>query len=368
MGLFNSSSRPTDPEPLRVLVIAPDASRRAWVDRALKQDSCRTDVVNSAAEALSLLVQAERRAGKAPGGVGPRPGQPRFDAAVIDADDCTPATLKLVGELGARQIASVLLCGSVSFDQALAAMRAGASDIVGTDVKPKELIRRLRAAARSSTFAHPGELDRHEPRTAGSSGLGKATPSGALTNTDPLASFRAAIANELDVETLLRQALEFVLAKVGPTNAAIFLPGSSGDYQLGAYVNYSAPKDTAEVMLDHLANVCAPRLDRTVGVIELCDAKAVEHTLGDGLEWLSGQRVLAFACRNEGETLAVFMIFRDALSPFPAGTSGVLTGLRDAFGQQLARVIRIHHRHLPRDKWGALGDGLDAADDDNMAA
>jgi CheY-like chemotaxis protein len=368
MGLFSSSSRSPHNESLRVLVIAPDASRRAWVDRTLKQDDCTTDLVASAAEALTLLSQGDRKARAAR----QQPQLP-FDAAVIDASDCTPATLKLVSELGTRHIASVLLCGSVSFDQALAAMKAGASDIVGADVKPKELLRRLRAAAKSSTLAHPGAASPHEPRSVGAAGLPKATPTGpSHTQSQPakdaLAAFKATIDGELDVESLLRHALEFVLAKVGPTNAAIFLPGSSGDYQLGAYVNYSAPKDTAEVMLDHLANVCAPRLDRTIGVIELCDAAAIEHTLGDGLDWLKGQRVMAFACRAEGDTLAVFMVFRDATQPFPASTSATLASLRDAFGAQLARVIRIHHRHLPRDKWGALGDGLDAADDDNLAA
>ena len=28
--------------------------------------------------------------------------------------------------------------------------------------------------------------------------------------------------------------------------------------------------------------------------------------------------------------------------------------MRQLFADQLARVIRIHHRHLPKNKWGVL--------------
>lgn len=73
--------------------------------------------------------------------------------------------------------------------------------------------------------------------------------------------FKGLIRNELDIESLLRTTLEFVLSRSGPTNAAIFLPTTSGDYSLGAYVNYDCPKETVDVLLDHLANVVAPRFE-----------------------------------------------------------------------------------------------------------
>ena len=44
--------------------------------------------------------------------------------------------------------------------------------------------------------------------------------------------FGSLIRRELDIESLLRTVLEFVLTKSGPTNAAIFLPASSGDFSL----------------------------------------------------------------------------------------------------------------------------------------
>src|SRR5262249_35681787 len=65
----------------------------------------------------------------------------------------------------------------------------------------------------------------------------------------------AILGQELELESLLRTVLEYVLKKIGSTNAAIFLPTTAGDYTLGAYVNYDCPKDSAEMLLDHLADV-----------------------------------------------------------------------------------------------------------------
>ena len=41
--------------------------------------------------------------------------------------------------------------------------------------------------------------------------------------------FGGLIRQELDIESLLRTTLEFVLGRCGPTNAAVFLPTTSGD-------------------------------------------------------------------------------------------------------------------------------------------
>ncbi len=324
----------------RVLVVAGDAQRRAWVNKALKQDDCSCAGADSTAEALTILSKYE-------GG-----SEAAFDAVVIDVPACTPAALKLVRALGLRRVPALLICPHVTFDEAVAVMKAGATDIVGTDVKPRELTKRVRAAVKQK-----------QTTPARKNGAEKTM---AATTTD---EFTRLINCELDVEALLRHALEFVLAKVGPTNAAVFLPGSTGEYALGAYVNLSCPKDTAEVMLDHLANIAAPRLESTVGILDVSDPAKLRSLIGEGADWLEQQRVLAFACRQENECLAVFMLFREKGQPFPLEATPVLTMIREEFGKQLARVIRIHHRHLPRDQWGALGDGWDSADDsDDLAA
>ena len=344
--------RNEDRDPSRILIVAHDARRRSWIDKAIKQNDLTCEAADSSAEALMLVMKYQG---------GSACGDKAFDAVVIDTPVCTPAAMKLMRELGQRQIATLLVCPQVTFEQAVEVMRTGAADIVPADVKPRELCKRLRAALKIDPSAAAVATTARAKAHAGSKDSTMTSDAKAANE------FARLIQGELDVETLLRHALEFILARIGPTNAAVFLPGSTGEYALGAYVNLSCPKDTAEVMLDHLANTAAPRLESTIGVIDLSTPQNLEKVLGEGAEWLQGQRVLAFACRQENECLAVFVLFREESRPFSADSAQALAMVRDEFGRQLARVIRIHHRHLPRDKWGAPGDGWDSAEDDLAA-
>lgn len=168
--------------------------------------------------------------------------------------------------------------------------------------------------------------------------------------------FTVLIRQELDIESLLRTTLEYVLGRSGPTNAAVFLPTTSGDFSLGAYVNYDCPKETVDILLDHMANVVAPKFEHAEAPVHLNSRKAMDSTLGDDAQWLGDSHVVAYACRSGGETLAVVMLFRDSRSPYAKGLIDQLVTVGDLFASQLARVIRIHHRHLPKEKWGRIGD------------
>ncbi len=189
-------------------------------------------------------------------------------------------------------------------------------------------------------------------------------------------AFTQSIRSELDVEALLRMTLEHVLAKTGPTNAAVYLPTGSGDFALGAYVNYSLPSDTADVVLDHMADTLAPAFAgddtlQTFGPNQLADrVEGVEGWIGDGA-------TVVFACMNEGETLAVATLFRDAHEPFAQDAIDEIDSVRAEFAAQLAKVIQIHNRHKPKDTWPGFevddhtddtGDDLGFGDDYGMAA
>ena len=65
-------------------------------------------------------------------------------------------------------------------------------------------------------------------------------------------------------------------------------------------------------------------------------------------------------------------LFRDRHSGFGEEDVGMLNAIADLFAKQLARVIHIHHRHLPKEQWGLGAHEDDAwddgADDWGMAA
>ena len=172
--------------------------------------------------------------------------------------------------------------------------------------------------------------------------------------------FGASIRGELDLEELLRKTLEFVLAKTGPTNAAIFLPSQDQEYTVGAYVNYDMAPDAAEVLLQHLADVVAPRIADRDTPMHVTDNDALQHWIGDDAAYLADCHVLAFACRDDEEPLAVVVAFRDGSQPFGGEYVQAAGALGQMLGETLSRIIRIHHRHLP-EPFETEEDGLEAA-------
>ena len=161
--------------------------------------------------------------------------------------------------------------------------------------------------------------------------------------------FRALVQEELDLERLLRRSLEFILDKVGPTNAVIFLPSETGGYSVGGYINYSFDSSTADVLLDHLSDVAAERIASAEEPIRLNTNAQIEQWLGDDAAWLADADVVGVPCRDDGEDLAALMLFRDNEQPFDDQIADALAALSTVFAEHLVRVIRVHNRHLPFD-------------------
>lgn len=275
----------------------------------------------------------------------------------------------------------------------MAAIRAGASDVIDT-ADAATLRQRLAAALTGARDARARRAREVRIRAlcqrlhAAREELGDRV--GSLC-TDLLGAYRGlseqlddvamaselngVLRQELEVESLLRTQLEFLLARMGSMNAGIFLPSHSGDYTLGAYINYDLAKETAEATLDTLADTLPGQFEASRRVVHLSDDAALTEHLGDAAGLLSGRSVLAVACHDDAATekdaecLAVIVLFRRARVGFTEQAVRTLQIAADLFAQQLGRVIRVHHRHLPEDQWGLRGlDGLgegpqDDADD-----
>ena len=267
----------------------------------------------------------------------------------------------------------VILGQIESSDDAVRAMRAGACDIVSIQSRCAETARRLsecvnRARRVRQRDARVDRLKKlchklDDARREVSGQVGELCTDLLEAYKDlteqfgdvKLATeFNAIVRQELDIESLLRTMLEFTLSKVGSTNAAVFLPTSSGDYSLGAYVNYDIPKDAAEVMLDQLADCIAPRFEQTQGVIALNGPAALDEALGSDAHWLEDHNAMIIACTQDDECLGVLTLFRNQSRPFDQDDERTLGIIAKLFGDQLGRVIHVHHRHLPKDQWGGI--------------
>lgn len=305
-----------------------------------------------------------------------------YDLALIRCDlpDGTGADLAL--ELSRRVGAplSILMADNPTVELAVQAMRSGAADLVAA-ASHADLIASMRSVFERARALRDREARierltrvcrklnqaRHEVTRQVSSLCGDMVDayqelSGQVLQISIASEFNSLIRQELDVESLLRTSLEFILAKTGPTNAAVFLPATSSDFSLGAYVNYDCPKDAADVLLEHLAGIVAPRMEGQTELKVFSSDSELRDFMGDDAHWLEGSNAIAFACHQEDECLAVVILFRDRRSPFAASLLPGLRIISELFGKQLGRVIHIHHRHLPKDKWG--GFGTDEGEDD----
>ena len=302
---------------------------------------------------------------------------------IIDAD--APGLDACMDALRDRGVQSRIVLAETreSARAAMGAMRAGAGDVVSRGGRSAAALgaRIMAASDRSWTLAARAQrvvdlerlcrrlgtsreaLARQAHRRSSDAQAALQELAEHMNNVSTAAEFRGLIRGELDIESLLRTTLEFVLARSGPTNAAIFLPSSSGDYSLGAYVNYDCPKETCDVLLDHLANAVAPKFERSIGMVNLTTPEQLGEYIDGEADWLAGSCVAGFACRHENEPLAIFMLFRDRRSPFTPQLLEQVKTVGELFAAQLARVIHIHHRHLPKDKWGMMGDPEKREDD-----
>lgn len=159
--------------------------------------------------------------------------------------------------------------------------------------------------------------------------------------------FRVLLGQELDLEALLRTTLEYLLTKTGSTNAAVFLPSPGGEFGLGAYVNYDCPRESADVLLDYFAEEVCPMLAVDPDLVRFDDAGELIDWLGEEAPYLANSQVIAHSCMHDDDCLAVMMFFRDRSDPFPDELAAVLEALRLIFAEQVARVVRVHHRANP---------------------
>ena len=219
-------------------------------------------------------------------------------------------------------IAFVMVSDKPTLDDAIDAMRCGAVDLINASAGEQDARPAIHAALERARIARHRE-DRTERLRSVCRKLNSARHdvtnqvsdmcndlvdayrelSGEIDKLSICGEFNGIIRQELEIESLLRVVLEFILAKSGPTNAAIFLPASGSEYSLGAYVNADIPKSNVDTLLDHLAEVLAPRFEHRPGIHQYDTRREVNRLLGVDAHWLPEHTLLAFPCHHEDECL-----------------------------------------------------------------
>lgn len=373
---------PPKAEQPAALVVIPDRAQREIFTAALSAHGL--DCACAASGAQARLVLAQRPCAVA-----------LIQAKLPDEDG-----LRLASELHAARpvMPVVLVAAETTLELAVQAMHAGAADLISVREGAAALSQRLAAAlerARSSAKREQRQHDKVQ-RLMDLCRRLNAGRHAAMRHSDDLnqnmsratrelnlqmdqavlaGEFAAVLRQELDLENLLRVSLESMLARVGTTNAAIFLPSSGGDFSVGAYVNADSTREATQILLDHLAD-SLPRRVRPDGQPTVMNSRSELVTaLGPSASWLEDNSAVMMSCRHEGETLAVLIFYRPRLCPFMPQTVSTIATMAGVFGRQLAKVVRLHHRHTPGQGHGFGGgdtkpqdDRGDRGDDLDMAA
>lgn len=362
--------KPADPRSLHALCVGLDCVQDARLGALLDEAGVRHESVEPATEALAHLVA--------------NPTDFIFIASTVRPQEFAPIAAQ------ARRISAatkVVVAGaSPTAGELLAAVRAGAIDWIDPTDSPGTVLARIRAVADSinderrrderitrlkgicqKLVVHRDEFTKqvdelHHGLSSAVHGVQER-----VDEAEVAGEFRGLLSQELDVEDLLRTALQYLLTKTGPTNAAVYLPGSKSDqFGLGAYVHYDCPRTTAQPLLDRLGEEICERLSHRADIIRFTDTREFVHAIGMAGAVLEDSELVAWSAMHEGECMAVFFMFRNRDEPFKDELAALIDVLRPVFGAQMAKLVRIHHRSsFTFPKLQSEGDGESGDDSDD---
>jgi len=153
-------------------------------------------------------------------------------------------------------------------------------------------------------------------------------------------SFRKLTESAKDLEQLLCHAMDWILRHAGYCNVAVWLSSEQGESELGAYMKYTIAGEKAftEAMKEGLLPMAARE-----GFVHLQPDEIAAQLTEMETKYLMGQSVMAVNCTYLGETLATFVAFRDARSPFSEEDAAMLKTISPLFAVALATIVRRHH-------------------------
>lgn len=178
------------------------------------------------------------------------------------------------------------------------------------------------------------------------------------------AEFQTLVSQELEVESMLRTALGYMLTRVGATNAAVYLREGTSDWGIGAYINYDRQPEHFQSLID----VLGPAVCHTVGSNDEIQLYKNGGVFADqyGLDRVdfSGSEVVTCSCYSGKKCMAVVTLFRDESRSFDADCIDTIDTLRAIFGQQLGTILKIHQRaetQWPSESYGDDDWSIDTA-------
>jgi response regulator of citrate/malate metabolism len=251
---------------------------------------------------------------------------------------------------------AIVITGAASMDNAITAIQGGAVDFVPKPFDHTQLVARVRKALdRQAVLAREEQRfdrlrDAVKRLNASRKVISKKVDllcndlvtaygelSRQLDGVRTQEGFRKYVEGAKDLEQLLCHAMDWLLRQIGYSNVAVWLAAEDGDFQLGAYMKYTAPGEP--LLTDAMKRVILP----------LAVRDGLTHVKGDELKdkftpqeaaLFKGQDILAVNCTYLGDSLAAIVFFRDAKGAFEEEFETLLKSVSPIFAVTLASVVR----------------------------
>lgn len=297
-----------------------------------------------------------------------------FDLVLIDCATIGARTHRVAQVTRTASPGASIIVLSVPEDVAVIArlVRAGVHDVLParSDWSAPELVERVRTLASravSARLAHErltvlesacrrlsrerAELEAQVLQMA--SGLAAAEQAACEREERAALSseFRTLVAQETDIDSVISIGGHYLVARMGATNAALFVLDSDR-WRLGGYVRDDLTRRAAGGLLDHIADTWCTRIAAHHCCVRISPSEPAPEGWSALSGLLPGRHVLAFSCYGQEGALiahpvATVVLFRDASRPFGPECVRAAEALGPAFGASIDRVRRVLSRARP---------------------
>lgn len=166
-----------------------------------------------------------------------------------------------------------------------------------------------------------------------------------LNQTQVSGEFSSLVGQEVEIESVMRRSMEWLLKKLGPVNAAVYLPDSEKNYSLGAYLNFDTSAES--LLIDLVGQTIVAQAAEASSALVVESDQQIRDQFGDEAAMLTGRAWLSCGAFYQHECLAVIVVFRGQNDPLDPTWSGVLESVAPTLAEKIARSIRVYQRGMP---------------------
>jgi hypothetical protein len=158
------------------------------------------------------------------------------------------------------------------------------------------------------------------------------------------AEFQTLVSQELEIESMLRTALEYMLKRVGATNAAVYLREGEMDWGIGAYINFDRQPEQFQSLIETMGQTICHQVSTERTTRRYANGESFAVNMDPDQIDFSGNEVITCPCFKNNRCMAVLVLFRDESRTFDSQVLETIETIQGTFGEQLGKILKIHRR------------------------